>query len=223
MQKEGKPLERYRTAAHAVKRKNAVISFKAKPLQQYIGLMILVLAGAAAGAIYVRNSGLSRTGLEGTGFFIQDILSADAAKKGILSLAASSFFPVALLLCAAYLLGLCAVGTPFEFLIPIIHGAWLGTSMACIDMNYGVKGLGICVLFIMPQAILTSIAAMVACREGIKFSWSVAMTIFRGVQKTLINNFRTYCYKYVICFLFAVIASIIEAFSIVIFANIFFT
>lgn len=222
MQKEGKPLERYRTAAHAVKRKSAVISFKSKPLQQYVGLLILILAGAAIGAAYVRNSGFSRTGLEGTGFFIQDILSADAAKKGVLSLAASSFFPVALLLCFSYLLGLCAIGTPFEFFVPIIHGAWLGTAMACIDMNYGVKGLGICILFIMPQAILTSIAVMVACREGIKFSWSVAISIFRGVQKALLDNFRAYCYKYVICFMFAVIASIIEAFSIVIFANIFF-
>lgn len=216
-------MERYRTAPHAVKRKTAILSLKSKPLQQYVGLMILILVGAAIGAMYVRNSGLSRTGLEGTGFFIQDILSADAAKKGILSLSASSFFPMALLLCIAYLLGLCTIGTPFEILIPIIHGAWLGTSMACIDMNYGVKGLGICILFIMPQAIISSIAIMVACREGIRFSWSVAMTIFRGVQNPLLNNFRTYCYKYVICFLFAVIASIIEAFSVVIFANIFFT
>lgn len=216
-------MERNRIVSHTVKKNRTVSAFHSKPLQQYIGLMALLLVGSAIGALYVRHSGVGKTGFEGTGFFLQDILSTGAASKGFLSLAASAFFPVALLMCTAFLFGLCAIGTPFELLVPVIHGAWLGAAMACIDVKYGVKGLGICILFILPQALITALAVIVASREGIKLSWSVAMNVFKSAQKPLLKKFKIYCYKYVICFLLLVIAAVIEALSIVIFANIFFT
>ena len=217
-------MERRRTLNSAKKRKSTnITALKFKPMQQYTGIMLLMIIGAAFGSVFVKNTGLSSSGFAGTGFFIQDILSKNAASKGFMSLAVSSFFPVALLLCVAFLLGLCVVGVPFELMVPIIHGAWLGTSMAYIDTKYGVKGLGICVLFILPQAIISALSVMVACREGVQFSFSVAMTIFRGLQKPLLANFRKYCFKYVVCFLFAVVASAIEAVSILVFAKIFFT
>lgn len=216
-------MERYRTASHSVKKNSSVLhSFKFKPLQQYMGLMLLMLVGAAIGAAYVKSSGIGKSSFSGTGFFMQDILSAGAASRSFAGLAASAFFPVAMLLCATYLLGLCALGFPFEIFVPIIHGAWLGSSMAYIDMQYGVKGLGICLLFIMPQAIITALAVMVAAREGTRFSWSVAMTVFRGGQNPLLGKFRAYCFKYSVCFAFIVLASVIEALSIVLFAKIFF-
>jgi stage II sporulation protein M len=216
-------LERYRAASHSIKKNNSGLhSFKFRPLQQYMGLMLLMLVGAAIGAAYVKNLGIGKSSFSGTGFFIQDIFSASAASKGFAGLAVSAFFPVALLFCVAYLLGLCAIGFPFELLVPVIHGAWLGSAMVSIDMQYGVKGLGICFLFIMPQAIITALAVMVACREGVKFSWSVAMTVFRGGQNSLLGKFRAYCFKYVVCFVFIILASVIEALSIVLFAKIFF-
>jgi uncharacterized membrane protein SpoIIM required for sporulation len=225
MKKEGKPLERKRVQNHTKKIKKQFIlsKFTSKPLNQYIALMLLILAGAAAGAFYVKNSGVNKSVLEGTGFFMQDILSSGAASKGFASLAVFAFFPVSMLICAAFILGLCAIGAPFEVLLMFVHGAWLGASMASIDIRYGVNGLGICLLFIMPQALITSLAVMVAGREGFKFSRSVFKTVFAGEQKKLIVNFRTYCFKYVVCFLFVIVASVIEATSIILFSKIFFT
>jgi uncharacterized membrane protein SpoIIM required for sporulation len=224
MQKEGKPLERKRVQFHTQIKKPVVLTnFKAKPFNQYLALMLLILVGVVIGAFYVKTSGVGKSALEGTGFFMQDILSSGAASKGFASLAVSAFFPVSLLICVAFMLGLCAIGFPFEVLVPITHGAWLGITMASIDIRYGVKGLGICILFIMPQAIITSLAIMIASREGFKFSRSVAKAVFDDVQKKLITNFRTYCFKYVVCFLFVVVASMIEAFSIIIFSKIFLT
>ncbi len=217
-------MERYRAQGHSIKKKHLSLHpFKIKPIHHFIGIMLLMLAGAAIGGTYIKNCGVGKSGLSGTGFFMQDILSASAASRSFIELAASAFFPVALLLCVAFLLGVCALGFPLELLVPIAHGAWLGSSMVCIDVQYGVKGLGICLLFIMPQAIITALAVMVACREGVRFSWSVALAVFRVGQSPLLEKFRLYCYKYVVCFLFIVVASIIEAISIVMFAKIFFT
>jgi len=224
MQKEGKPLERNSMCTHAqIKKRVFFPCFRFTTLNQYILLMLLIIIGVAAGAFYIKNSGVSKSGLDGTGFFMQDILSSEAASKGFASLASSSFFPVSVLICIAYLFGLCAIGFPFETLIPIIHGVWLGASMASIDIRYGVKGLGICLLFIMPQALITSLAVMVASREGVKFSRSISKAVFSNAGKKLTASFRAYCCKYVFCFLLVGIASIIEAFSIIIFSKIFFT
>ncbi len=217
-------MERQRVQTRTqIKKRNVLPGFKSKPLRQYLLLMMLVLIGVLIGALYVKNSGVNKTGLEGTGFFMQDILSLNAASKGFASLAASSFFPISMLVCAAFIFGLCAIGFPFEALIPVFQGIWLGASMASIDIRYGVKGLGICLIFVMPQALITSLAVMVASREGFKFSRSVSKAVFSGVQKNLTPDFRTYCFKYVVCFLLIAAASMIEALSIIIFSKIFFT
>lgn len=206
-----------------VKKHVAMPRLKISPLNQYIGLMMLIVIGAVFGALYIKNSGINKTGLEGTGFFMQDILVAGAASKGFVSLVSSSFFPVSLLICVAYLFGLCVIGFPFEILMPVIHGAWLGAAMASIDIRYGVRGLGICLIFIIPQALITSLAVMIASREGIKFSSSISKSFFSVKGKKLNASFRVYCYKYAVCFLLVGIASIIQALAVIIFSDIFFT
>lgn len=206
-----------------VKKNFTMPRFKIRPLHQYIGLLILIVIGAVFGALYIKNSGINKTGLEGTGFFMQDILMAGAASKGFASLASSAFFPVSLLICVEFIFGLCIIGFPFEILMPVIHGAWLGAAMASIDIRYGVKGLGICLIFIIPQALLTSLAVMLACREGVRFSYSISRLVFTSKGKNLGASFRVYCYKYVVCFLLVGVASIIQALAIIIFSDIFFS
>lgn len=205
-----------------IKKRGLTLAFKSAAFNSYLALMILILAGAVIGSVYINHSGVTKSGLEGTGFFMQDLLESGAASKGFVSLAVSAFFPVSMLMCASFIFGLCIIGFPFEILLPVIHGAWIGASMAAIDMRYGVRGLGICILFIMPQAIITSVAVMISAREGIRFSRSIAKTVFSGSQNRFNSEFRLYCYKYAVCFLLLVVASIIESFSIIIFSEIFF-
>lgn len=217
-------MDRKRVQVHKNINKHVGIPvFNSATFNQYIGLMMLIVAGVAFGALYVKISGVGKPEHTGTGYFMQDIFSSEAASRGFMSLAASSFFPVSLLVCIAFLLGLCAIGFPFELIVPVIHGAWIGVSLAAIDVRYGVKGLGICLLFIMPQALISSLAIMVASREGVRFSRSISKTVFRGIQQSFNAVFRIYCIKYVVCFMLAAIASMIEAFSIILFSKIFFT
>ncbi|MFO7161253.1 MAG: stage II sporulation protein M [[Clostridium] cellulosi] len=216
-------MERNRTRIKEHSRQNTQLSKNVKRalLRQYLLFMVLVLAGILTGSIYINSAGVTKSALEGTGFFMQDLVSSEAASKGFLSLAVCSFFPSAALICISYLLGLCAVGFPFEFVIPILYGTFTGASMASIYIRFGAKGLLICLLFILPQALITVLAIIVASREGFKFSKQISHVILRGVQKNLTIMFRTYCFKYAICFVLAAIASIIQALSIILFSKIF--
>jgi uncharacterized membrane protein SpoIIM required for sporulation len=214
-------LERKRSQFHTKKRAIILPKIKFNLFNQYILLLALILTGAAIGALYIGSIPLHTSKIAGTGIFMQDILSSGAASKGFVSLSISAFFPVSLLLCTAFLLGLCAIGLPFELLVPILHGAWIGSSMAVIDTEYGMKGLGICLLFILPQALITSASVMVASREGIRFSRSVSKAVFSGTQESLSASFRRYCSKYIGCYLLIVAASMVEAASILIFSRVF--
>ena len=73
----------------------------------------------------------------------------------------------AVLMC---LFGFCAVGQPFCVFIIFIRGAGLSLSIAGIYSFYGLKGLLITLLLILPPAILTNIVLLACAKWSIKFS-----------------------------------------------------
>ena len=221
-------MERYKT--YSVHRKKPIKKpkfslniFKSTTSYQYFALMFLIILGAVIGALYIQQCGIQKSSLNGTGFFIQDLLSQQTAKRGFMASALSAFFPIAALLCAAFVLGLCAIGMPFEAVIVMLFGLWTGSCMSIVYTRYGIRGLGICLLFILPQTIINSVAVLVASREGFRFSTKVSKVIFKGEVTKLDLPIKQYCYKYIICFVLVIIASIIQAIAIRIFSIMFFT
>lgn len=188
---------------------------------QYLTIAVLIIVGIVFGAILANQAGIVKK--SSFSFFVQDMLSKDVASKGFVSLFLSSFFSSAVLICAAFFLGLCAFGQPGILLIPVFKGAGIGLSMSYVYIQYGIKGMGICLLFLLPQAVLSSLSIIVACREGIRFSNTLAKTIFHGSQQTLWPDFSNLCYKYVFCFVLVLAAAVIEAFSIMGFSRLFFS
>lgn len=187
--------------------------------RQYGGLMVLLLAGAAFGAAY---GGAFSAGTAGKGFFLQSILTADAASMGFFRLAAVSFFPIALLLCVGCLFGFCAVGLPFEIALPILLGGYVGAGMAGIYRAYGAKGFGICAVFLLPQAVLSALAILAASREGVRFSASIGAAVFHGGPVLSAGQVRAFCAKYAACFAIVAVASGVQAASVLLFAKLFF-
>lgn len=187
--------------------------------RQYGGLMALLLAGAAFGAAY---GGVFSAGTAGRGFFLQSILTADAASMGFFRLSAVSFFPIALLLCAGCLFGFCAVGLPFEIALPALLGGYIGVGMSGIYRAYGAKGLGICAVFLLPQAVLSALSILAASREGIRFSASVGAAVFHAGPAPSIEQVRAFCVKYAACFAIVAAASGVQAASVLLFAKLFF-
>lgn len=215
-------MERVRTHVRAVSNpKNILKGTKNNLLRQYLTFMALILLGIIIGSLYIRTAGIKKSVLDGTGLFMQDILSAGTASKGFFNIAIAAFFPSALIISFAYIFGLCAIGFPFEFVLPVSFGAFTGASLASIYVRFGARGLGICLLFIMPQALINSIAVIVASKEGFKLSRQISQIVIKAAQKNLTSNFRTYCFKILVCFLFSIVASIIEALSIILFSKMF--
>jgi hypothetical protein len=187
---------------------------------QYIAVAMLILIGVVIGASLAGKSG-SQSGI---GVFMQEMLSKDAASKGFLSLLISSFTSSSLLLSAAFMLGLFALGSPGHILILMFKGAGIGFSMGYVYIEYGLKGFAICAFFILPWAVLTSFAVLIACREGICFSLLVIRTILPGTEKlSLWNDFCKYCFKFVFCFAIIIIATIIQVSSTIAFSALFFS
>jgi hypothetical protein len=68
------------------------------------------------------------------------------------------------------LFGFCAVGQPFCAFIVFIRGAGLSLSIAGIYSFYGLKGVPITLLLILPPAVLTNVALLACAKWSIKFS-----------------------------------------------------
>ena len=177
---------------------------------QILLLSFLVLIGILIGSLIAKNGGVQNQ--SNFSFFMQNAFSANTASKGFVSLMLSAFFSSSILICCAYFLGLCAIGSPAIVLIPIFKGAGIGLSMGYLYIQYGLKGIAISALCIMPQAILSSIAIIIASREGLRFSVQLASVVLpTGKQLQLWSNFLDYCYKFVICFVIVFAASILDA------------
>jgi stage II sporulation protein M len=173
-------------------------------------LVLLILIGVVIGALVAKNDGVQNQ--SSFSFFMQNAFSASTASKGFISLLISAFFSSSILICCAFFLGLCAIGSPAIVLILVFKGAGIGLSIGYLYMQYGLKGVAISALCILPQAVLSSIAIIIACREGIRFSVQLASVVLpTGKQLQLWSNFLEYCYKFVICFVIVFIASILDA------------
>ena len=204
---------------HAVRDKTDRVK---TPILLYCLIASLIICGVIWGSIISGRVGVANE--SSFGILLQQMLSKNAASKGFLNLFLSSFFSSSMLLCISFVLGLCAVGSPGHIAIALFKGAGIGLSMSFIYAEYGIKGFAICALFILPSAIITSLAVMIACREGIRFSFLVARAVLpSGGLPHLFNELSAYCFKYVFCFALVLVAAIIEAVSTIIFSMLFFS
>lgn len=185
----------------------------------YFLLALLILAGVLVGALLA--PGQAQEPSNGLGIFSQQLLSSAAADNHFWDLFFSSFFSTAVLLCAAFLLGLWAAGAVGIVLVALFKGTGIGLSMGVIYIHYGVSGFLICALFILPWALITSFAVVVACREGLQFSLRMARAVSPAGAGHLWQMFRMYCLRYVICFGLAAAAAVVEAGSVLAFATLF--
>ena len=189
---------------------------------QYCLIAALIVCGVVWGSVLASRAGIENE--NSFGLLLQQMLSKSAASKGFWNLFFSSFFSSSLLLCVAFILGLCAVGSPGHVALALFKGAGIGVSMSFIYASYGVKGFAICALFILPWAVITSLAVLLACREGIRFSVLMARAVLPVESPAhLWNEFTTYCFKFVFCFGLVLIAAAVEAASTMIFSMLFFS
>lgn len=120
-----------------------------------------------------------------------------------------------------FLFGLCAVGTPLVWLVPILFGVLCSCYVSLMLINYGLKGLLYCVIVdLLPYAITTATLVKCCC-ESTKISVDLfgciaGDTIIKGK-----NLFKEYIMSYFILCIPVVIGALISAFCFKIFQGLF--
>ena len=173
-------------------------------------LAALLLAGALVGALLARQAAAS--GKSSFGNVLSASFSAETVSKSFLSLAFSSFSAGCLLLICTFLLALCAAGAPGLLAVPFFKGAGLGFSIGYLYALYGLRGVTLSAMCILPEGLIASLAVLVACRAGLRFSIRLGRVILPDPpQEIFWDDFMSLCGTFAFCLVLTFIGSLLGA------------
>lgn len=202
-------------------KKSVVIKAKRiKPLKwdyEIIILFTLFLCGIIFGVFIIKN------GSEELKDFLGSCLSnyISAKNKNGFFMCFSGIFAVLLVFVFFdFLFGLCAVGTPLVWIVPILFGVICGGCVSCMFNIYGLKGLLYCILVDIPCYAITAATLIKCCYESTKMSVDLFTSIVGNNYKTNCF-FKEYAINYLILCIPIVIAAIISTVCFKIFAGLF--
>ena len=133
------------------------------------------------------------------------------------------FLPVFLLELFCYIGGLCAVGMPFIWMIPVGFGAFCGSVIALYFVNFGVTGMGYCALTTIPYYAITAATLIKCCCESTMCSTEILVYALKGERrdKTIPPILKDYTSKYLLLCIPLIIAAAINAGSCKLFSELF--
>lgn len=112
------------------------------------------------------------------------------------------------------LFGLCLIGFPFVNIIPLLVGIELSLKIACYYTSYGAKGIGYCVLMVIPEGVAFTTILFYVINNSIELSTSIyKLTKNNNCLADSDNNIdlKYYFKKYLIYLLIIVILSVVNS------------
>jgi len=110
----------------------------------------------------------------------------------------NSFSGAFLLLLLCFWLGFSAAAQPIELLIPAFRGLGAGVSLSGMYGSFGFKGVGMSAVLIIPGAVLSAFALIIAAREALELSGNIFTSFFGGRAGGETLDLRLYFTKFVI-------------------------
>lgn len=168
---------------------------------------------------------ISQSGTDFTDFFSKIIHNNISAKKDSswFKCFCGEFVWLFILVFVDFICGLCGVGLPFIWLIPICFGCFAGMVLALFFINYGMTGLGYCALMNIPSYAITAATLVKCCCESTKVSNEIFFYILSGskgdTSKTPI--LKEYTVKYIFFCIPVIIAALISTGSFKLFSGLF--
>jgi len=204
-------------------KKGVVIKAKRiKPLNldcETIILFTLFLCGIILGAFLVKNCGDEIENALST--ILKSFFSAKS-ENGFLSCFSGVLFFLLLFILVVFLFGLCAVGTPLVWLMPVIFGIFCSGYVSLMLINFGVKGLFYFVMVdLFPYAITTATLVKCCC-ESTKISANLFNCLAGDNTFKRNNLLKDYILNYLILCIPVLIGAMISAFFFKIFQGLFF-
>ena len=183
----------------------------------FFALLLLFLVGMIYGVLMLK-------GIDTYGWmklYTGEYFSA-LGERTLLQSFLTSFSSLFLYLLASYLLGFCAVGQPVILLLPFFRGLGLGAFMGYLYVSYGFRGVGYCLLVLLPAAVIALLGILIACRESLRLSILLFSSFVLG--KGTPNGrgiMKLYNLKYLILCIFALASAFIGTLCTLLFAGMF--
>lgn len=115
-----------------------------------------------------------------------------------------------LFLVSAFGFGLSCIGLPVTVLLPVIKGLGLGIVSGYLFSHFAMSGIGYYLLTILPGAVLTNSALLLACNGSSLMSMDILATVTS--RKTPDGGMiRNYLKKYLILLIVTLIGSVVDA------------
>ncbi|MEE1279765.1 MAG: stage II sporulation protein M [Oscillospiraceae bacterium] len=115
------------------------------------------------------------------------------------------------MLLAAYVLGVCAVGIPFLYLIPAIDGIGKGIIIGFVYAKYGFIGLIKSLFLIVPQNVIFCFVIILALIQSVKMSRQMFCSVSGLQSNEPFISFKKYNQKFLFLIIGASLCSIIDA------------
>ena len=129
--------------------------------------MLILIIGLIMGTLLIKMADTTQQGILNT---ITSSFINERASHSFVENFCSSLFSTSVFLLVAFFIGYFALGKPIALFIPMFKGLGLGISMADIFMQNGLKGYLICLALILPNALISSFAIVLASRESARNS-----------------------------------------------------
>lgn len=131
----------------------------------------------------------------------------------------NSFSGAFLVLTACFWLGFSAAAQPIELLVPVFRGLGAGVSLAGMYGSFGLAGVGMSAVLIIPGAVLSAFALIIAAREALEMSGKMFSSVFGRTASGEAIDFRLYVTKFVILFIILTVSSLADSLATFIFAG----
>ena len=140
--------------------------------------------------------------------------------QSILENFCNSFVNSFIYLLAVYCAGLCAVGTPLIYVVPMIRGLGLGIISGYLYGTYALRGAGYSALIMYPGVVFSVIALLLACNEGILMSKDM-LTLLTNRKGETDVSYRLYCIRFVVFCVVTAFGAVAETFFYMMFSRYF--
>ncbi len=203
--------------------KNGVVikAKRIKPINfdcETIILFSLFLCGVILGAFLIKNCDDDIKNALST--LLSNYISAKT-ECGFLGCFSGVVVFLIIFILIAFLFGLCAVGTPLVWLVPIVFGIICSGYVSLMLMNYGLKGILYCIMVdLLPYAITTATLVKCCC-ESTKISVNLFSCIAGDSVIKGKNLFKEYIISYSILCVPVIIGALISTFCFKVFQGLF--
>ena len=132
--------------------------------------------------------------------------------NGYIKIFFDSLFESLIHIIVVFCVGTSMFGLLFIFPLIFLRGYFYSSIISYLYLSYGVKGIAINAIAILPFSILFIIAYLLCCYESLKFSLLLAnQTFINNEYKNLSISFKNYCIKYSLILILIFISAIIDS------------